>query len=46
MILQTVADQALLLSLGRFSINAQLSCQQFCEKKSMEDAQELVNANT
>ncbi len=32
--------------MGSFAMNTQLSCQNFCETKSVEDAQELVNSNT
>ena len=38
MILQSIADIALTTSLSSYALKAQMNCQYFCEKKSMEDA--------
>ena len=41
-----VADAAMSKALGSFSMNAQLTCQDFCEKKAMRDVQDLADSNT
>ena len=45
LMLQTVTDQAMMTAIGQYAMKAQLSCQSFCEQKSIEDAQDLANTN-
>ena len=44
--LQMISDQAQQTALGSYAMQAQLACQTFCEKKAINDAQDLVDANT
>jgi len=45
LMLQAVADQSLISTLSTFAMTTQLTCQHFCEKKSLSDAQEMANSS-